>query len=466
MKISTLYKSSLILLVVLFSSCDKHLDVKPKGIVIPSTLEDYQALLSNTQELSRTSNNSIYMSDELELTDGYRAGAINFAGNAAIKAYDFQDELYDVTESDEDWRIAYRTIYICNTILSGLENNTENNPTKRDQVKGEALVHRAYTNLSLVNEYAKHYSATANTDLGIPMPLKVDINALLPRVSIKTVYQQIEKDLLEAAAILPEKSNFNYHPNKAAAYGTLARMYLYMGNWNKAYEYADKAFKINNFIYDYNTFAYSVPDNKTTGQLLGYPNITLDKKHIVLQKFSNKAGGFNYFFTFSNEQKALYGTGDLRLELASSPRNYSGTIFPNAGLGIIDIKGPYDYNNSGITTQELLLIRAEANARLGNTAPALADLELLREKRIKTDNYTKLTASSPEEAVNLVLKERRLELAFSSARLIDIKRGNLEGRNISIVHGPKTLAANDPKFVLPIPSKVMSLNPNIIQNPR
>lgn len=466
MKISTLYKSSLILLIVLFASCDKHLDVKPKGIVIPSTLEDYQALMNNSQEVSRTSNNSIYMSDEIELLDNYRAGAIGFAGNSSIKAYDFQDELYDVTESDEDWRIAYRTIYICNTILSGLENNTENNPAKRDQVKGEALVHRAYTNLSLVNEYAKHYSAAADTDPGIPMPLKVDINALLPRVTVKTVYQQIEKDLLEAAAILPEKSNFIYHPNKVAAYGTLARMYLYMGNWNKAFEYADKAFKLNSFIYDYNTFSFSVPDNKTTGQLLGYPNVTLDKKHIVLLKFNNKAGGFNYFFTFSNAQKASYGTGDLRLELASTPRNYSGTIYPNGGLGIMDTRGPYDYNNAGITTQEMLLIRAEANARLGNTVPALADLEILREKRIKTANYAKLSASSPEEVVNLVLKERRLELAFTSARLIDIKRGNLEGRNISIVHGPKTLPANDPKFVLPIPSKVISLNPNIVQNPR
>ncbi|WP_316821082.1 RagB/SusD family nutrient uptake outer membrane protein [Pedobacter gandavensis] len=466
MKISTLYKSSLVLLVVLFSSCDKHLDVKPKGIVIPGTLEDYQALLSNTQEVSRTSNNSIYMSDELALLDSYRAGAIGYAGNSAIKAYDFQDELYDASESDEDWRIAYRTLYICNTILSGLENNTENNPALRDQVKGEALVHRAFTNLTLVNEYAKHYSATADTDPGIPMPLKVDINALLPRVTVKTVYQQIEKDLLQAASILPEKSNYNYHPNKAAAYGTLARMYLYMGNWNRAYEYADKAFKINSFIYDYNTFAYSVPDNKTTGQLLGYPNVNLDKKHIVLMKFSNKAGGFNYFFTFSNEQKALYGPEDLRLELASTPRNYSGTKYPDGSLGIMDLKGPYDYNNSGITTQEMLLIRAEANARLGNTASALADLEILREKRIKTVNYSKLSAASPEEVIDLVLKERRLELAFSSARLIDIKRGNLEGRNISIVHGKNTLPANDPRFVLPIPSKVISLNPNIVQNPR
>ncbi|WP_222536164.1 RagB/SusD family nutrient uptake outer membrane protein [Pedobacter polysacchareus] len=462
----TLYKYSLILLVLLFASCDKYLDVKPKGVVIPTTLEDYQALLSAGQEITRTSNNTIYMSDELNLPDNNRAGAIGYAGNAMIKAYDFQDELFDVTEDDADWRIAYRTIYICNTILSGLETNTENNPTQRDQVKGEALVHRAFCNLTLVNEYAKHYSTSAATDPGIPLPLKADINALLPRAPVKTVYAQIEQDLLEAAAILPEKSTYTYRPNKAAAYGVLARMYLYMGNWNSAFQYADRAFKLSNFIYDYNDLKFSNPNNKPASQILGMPSVTLDKKHIVLHKFHNIAGSFNYYFTYSDVQKALYENGDLRLEFGSSPTNYSGVAYPNGGLAMFDLKGPYDYNNAGITTQELLLMRAEASARLGNTIPALEDLELLRIKRFSPKNYVKLSASSPAEAVNLVLRERRLELTFSNARLIDIKRGNLEGRNISIVHGTKTLPANDPKFVLPIPSKVMSLNPNIVQNPR
>lgn len=465
MKIANLYKTTALLLVVLFTSCDKFLDIQPKGVVIPSKLDDYIALMSAPLEITRTGNNMHYFTDEITLPDAYRPSvAGSFIGNVAIRGYDFEKELYDVSENDLDWNLAYRAIYITNTVLVGLETNTENNLAKKNQVKGEALVHRAFYYLMLVNEYAKHYSTTAATDLGVPMPLKPDINALPDRASVKAVYDQIEKDLLTAADILPEKSAYTYRPNKAGAYGVLARMYLYMGNWEKTYEYANKAFAISNFIYDYNTFSWTNTTNPAAGQLLGYASTSVDKRHIVLLKYMAKVGSYgDYYFLYSDSQKSLYETNDLRFTFGATTKKFSGAAL--LGFGIMDNSGVYDYNNGGITTQELVLMRAEASARLNHTQAALDDLDLLRKKRF-SGTYVNLTATTPAAALDLVLKERRLELAFQGFRLIDIKRLNLEGRNISIVHGAKTLSANDPRFVLPIPSKVISLNPNIAQNPR
>lgn len=476
MKLFNIYKYTIVLAVVLFSSCNKFLDVEPKGVVIPTTLDDFAALMSAPLEVSRTANNMHFMTDEITLPDANRPGAGNYPGPAAIKAYDFEAELYDVTEVDQDWNTAYRTIYVANSVLSGLEINTETDQAKRNQVKGEALVHRAYAYLTLVNEYAKHYSSTAETDMGVPLNLKVDINALPARASVKAVYAQIEKDLLEAAAILADKSTYTYRPNKAGAYGVLARMYLYMGNWAKTEEYASKALAINNFIYDYTTFTLTNTANPPFAQITGYPSSSIAKKHNVLLKYSLKAGSYEYNFLYADEQYNLfnpaapnpanyYDVNDLRQVFGSSTKNYSGTI-PNGGKGIMDTNGIYDYENSGITTQELVLMRAEALARLNQTQPALDALNALRKKRIPTAKYADLNAATPADALNLVLRERRIELAFSGLRLADIKRLNLEGRNISVTHGTKTLAANSPRFVLPIPSKVISLNGNIIQNPR
>lgn len=481
MKLFKIYKyTAVVLSIVLFTSCDKFLDVEPKGEVIPTTLDDYLALMSAPLQVGRTSNNTHFITDEINLPDAYRAGANGYPGPGALKAYDFEAELYDVSEEDEDWNVAYRTIYVANSVLSGLETNTETNQAKRNQAKGEALVHRAYSYLTLVNEYAKHYSNSAETDMGVPLNLKVDINALPARASVKEVYTQIEKDLLEAANILSEKSTYAYRPNKAAAYGVLARMYLYMGNWAKTAEYAGKALAISNFIYDYNTFTLVSPAKPHSSAINGYPSSSIAKKHIVLSKYSLKVGSYEYNYLFSKEQFNLfnpiaqdpsdpnfpYNVNDLREVYGSSPYGYSGKPFVDEGRGIKDTFGTYDYNNSGITTQELILTRAEALARLNQTQLALDDLNTLRKKRIPTKKYVDLTAASGPDALELVLKERRIELAFSGLRLADIKRLNLEGRNISVTHGSKTLPANSPRFVLPIPSKVISLNGNIKQNPR
>jgi hypothetical protein len=465
MKRTTYYITLLAALFIVLPSCNKFLDVLPKGVVIPTTLDDYQALLSAPLEIVRTSNNQAFLTDEIVLPDAYRAAANSYPGKSAVRAYDFENELYDVNEDDPDWTIAYRTLYVCNTVLKGLETNHENDPGRKNRIKGEALVHRAFTYLTLANEYGNHYNtSTAATDLAVPMPLKPDINALLSRSTVKEVYEQVETDLLEAIDLLPEKSVFTFRPNKASAFGVLSRMYLYMGNWQKAYENADKAFALSNYIYDYNTFTWSNPANKALSVLTGYPSAAVDKKDRVLNKYQRMAGGYNFVFLLSKEQSDLFEDGDLRKEFATSSKDWYGTELPF--LGILETKAAYDYDRTGITTSELLLIRAEAQARLENKEGAMEDLNTLRKKRFETTAYMDLTASTPAEALDLVLNERRIELAFTGLRLSDIKRLNLEGRNISITHGDKTLLPGDPRMVLPIPAKVISLNGNIIQNPR
>ena len=134
--------------------------------------------------------------------------------------------------------------------------------------------------------------------------------------------------------------------------------------------------------------------------------------------------------------------------------------------GILEMNGAYDYNKGGITTQELVLVRAEAAARLGNVAKALADLNLLRSKRFTTASFVKLESTDKNEVLNWVLNERRIELAFLGHRLADIKRLTLEGRKFQIKRGDKTYEGNSPLLVYPIPAKNMSVNPNLVQNPR
>lgn len=465
MKTINIFSSILLLLALTLTSCNKFLDVEPKGVVIPTTIDDYQALLSAPLEIVRTSNIQVYMTDDINLPEEFRASANSFPGKEGVLAYDFAKEIYETNEDDQDWNIAYRTIYVCNTIISGIELSKEPITQKAKNIKGEALVHRAFTYLNIVNEYARHYNpVTSAADPGVPMPLTPDINAKLSRATVKEVYNQIEKDLLESADLLPAVSQYSYRPGKPAAYGVLSRMYLFMGQWQKSLEYANKAFELSNYVYDYNSFSWTNPSNPSSSQINGYPSTTAAKKDIVFNKYLRIVGCYSTVFLFSDDLLKQYDKGDLRLEFGSTPKDYYGNLLP--GKGILDTKAVYDYNHGGITTSELLLIRAESKARLNDVPGAIADLNLLRKKRIRTADYMDLTANNSSEALSLVLKERRVELAFKGMRLYDIKRLHIEGKTTSIKRGSTIISSGDPRLVVPIPSKVINLNPNITQNPR
>ena len=78
-----------------------------------------------------------------------------------------------------------------------------------------------------------------------------------------------------------------------------------------------------------------------------------------------------------------------------------------------------------------------------------------------------------DSVLNFVLAERRRELAFNGfTRLVDLKRLNLDPRfatTVKHVGANETwvLMPNDPKYVLPIPQKVMRFNANsMTQNER
>ncbi len=91
----------------------------------------------------------------------------------------------------------------------------------------------------------------------------------------------------------------------------------------------------------------------------------------------------------------------------------------------------------------------------------------LRNNRIK--DHTPLTAANNDDALRQVLEERRRELAMSGmTRYIDLKRLNRDARFAKTVthataEGTFTLPANDAKYVLPIPPKVLRFNSGTMQ---
>lgn len=130
----------------------------------------------------------------------------------------------------------------------------------------------------------------------------------------------------------------------------------------------------------------------------------------------------------------------------------------------------YIYANMAMSVPEVILIAAECEARVGSKDQAMLYLDQLLEYRIV--GYQPQTAATNQEALDKVLAERRKEMCMlGCTRVIDLKRLNREPRYAkTITHVANgqtfTLEPNSPRYIFPIPPKVLSFNPNMQPNER
>ncbi|RYE36576.1 MAG: RagB/SusD family nutrient uptake outer membrane protein, partial [Sphingobacteriaceae bacterium] len=68
---------------------------------------------------------------------------------------------------------------------------------------------------------------------------------------------------------------------------------------------------------------------------------------------------------------------------------------------------------------------AEAEAKLGQTAQALADVDLIRKNRGLQNALYNGSVPANQTVLQAVLQERRLELAFEGHRMYDVYRNKL-----------------------------------------
>src|SRR5690606_18453219 len=170
------------------------------------------------------------------------------------------------------------------------------------------------------------------------------------------------------------------------------------------------------------------------------------------------------FYAVDRSFYKSFSENDLRKSIFFR-ENVDGSFYYRGGY-----TGVLNMMFSGMTNAEIYLMRAECYAREGKISEAMNDLNTLLQNRLDhTHPIIPVTASSKEEALELILLERRRELMFRGLRWPDIKRLNKDGANITltrIVDGKTyTLPPNDNRYALPIPEDVIQLS-GMPQNPQ
>ena len=444
----------------LLLACRKYVEVEPQGKITPSTIADYKLLLNNNAIFNLSFGTNDFPTDDIAFTNDLTAG---ISTNVLTRIYQWQEQFYQTNEDDPEWNLFYKQIYTANVVIEGLKALTSGTGTEKQQVTAAAKVHRAYAYLCLINLYAAPYKATdAATAPGVPLLTQPGYTQSLERASIEAVYNQVLDDLNTALTDLPDLPAVKTDPSKAAVYALLARTWLYMGNYTNALTNAESTLKLQNAVLDLNTYLSAAP--------AGFPfpgfylPLSQNDPDVILMKAANNQDAP---LCLSSELLNLLGTKDLRrfFYTFNGPDlgTYSGTYFAYFA--------PLEPRHVGPRVSEVMLIKAECLARNNSTSDAMQVINDLRRKRFKPADYTQLSASSPAEALQLVLAERRRELFARGFRLFDLKRYNLDPAMAKTITHPLptqslTLAPGSNRYVYPIAPKVIGINQEITQNPR
>jgi len=437
----------IIICVLVLNSCDDFLDVKPTGVVIPESVEHFDQMLSGVNYFFESV--VLYMDPDVYT-------------NVISLAYQWSDQAFRSDEKDLAYNKLFENIYIANYVLENVDSAPiDGKESFREYVKGCAYAERAANYFILVNTYSPHYNTTtASTDITVPLVLKPDLTQDQANATVEDIYVQILKDLDEANKLL-NSNEIPYDSTRGSELGInglYAKIYLYMGDFAKAKEYADKCLNAYDFLYDFNT-----TDEESPVPVHYYEN----EENIWARTFRQRQSYFD--LNYSAELAGIY---DVVNDLRFVKYHKASVVLPE---GVFEYEQNLAYDPTLlVSVPDILLVRAECFAHENNLNAAMADLDYLRINRIKTEGYLAYSApenmpSTKEEALGLIRIERRRELPFSGQNLFDLKRYQAQGRNVDTfirdIGGIEySLEPGSSKYYVGIAESILVTSNNMVSN--
>lgn len=396
------------------------------------------------------------------------------------------------------WPYWYQTISAVNAAIAGAE-SLELSDAEINPLVAEARFIRAFSYYHLVRVFGE----VPYIDYFITDPQAV---ADISKTPVADIYQGIITDLQFAKEWLPDNysGNIKSRPTKGTAASYLSSVYLTQENFQNAYTEAKWV------IDNRERFGYSLesdfqelfratngdrPEHIFTIDFLGSQNGGGGANDDLMAPMSGIRGADHQGWSVLVPSMQVFNTWDNRdyrkwvsfddsivvkgvmvpyteFDNTQRPHIAKYSRFPGNSSG----DGRYsDHNYSAFRYAEILLIAAEAGAEANGVNSEVEGY--VNQIRARARNWAGETVTFPENVptglgkeqfVNLVLEERRIELAFEYKRWYDIKRRRLGDEAYK---GPNALephanfdASRD--YLFPLPATELDINPNLgPQNP-
>lgn len=410
-----LYPAAILLL--LLGSCKKYLQEYSQDKVYPSSASDLKELLLGSGYQTGEDISFLSVMDDDETV--YMNGNSNLAYDGYHYWQRYPSSMFGTAYQDNAWAPLYKSIAVVNVCIPQVEGFRRD--TLYNRVKGESYFIRAMDYFKLINLYAKPYSkTTAATDPGVPLKLTEYVeDKYFTRNSVGQVYDSIVYDLKSSISLLKGAlQSSNYRANEYAARGLLARVYLYMGNWQAASDQSDSI--ISSGMYS----LVNLNDLPGTSSFINAasPEVIFTGGYQNFGAAMNPPdwGSWNIVTTYmpSDALTGLYAANDLRFDFSFVPAVETPRLVYQK-LKEYDTKFVSDVFS--VRLADIYLIKAESMAMMGKDADAVGYLKQLRKNRMKNGDVSGVDLSG-DALIDTIRNERRRELCFEGHRWFDLRR--------------------------------------------
>ncbi len=496
----------LIIAINFSSSCIK--DVAPSDAITPEiltgTIEGLTQAVNGAYALFKdhvpfngtADDNLMYLRQYFQMSD--------FSGDDFACAQITEDPFYlsfslshtpTQTNARYFWYISYKIINDCNTVIEAVEKNS-NPDVVRQQLLGECYFLRAFAHFNLVRLFARPYTQSPSGP-GIILRTSLSDQALKPRATVSETYEQVIADAEKAADLMTQPRGVNF-ASKEAAWALLSRVNLYKEDNAKAADYADKVINSGRFsLADADAFPELFKNALASSETIFCIAFTQQEDYgkfgsIASMMYSDGNSGWGEEFASTSIREVMSEEpDDVRWSYIMPLEDEDGNIEKKNGIETYYIS-KFSFQDGSPTLSspvmfrlaEMYLNRAEANAKMGNQQDALDDLDAIRVNRGLEESLYDGVLPNGTTLLDIVLKERRIELAFEGHRSYDVYRNNLsmnrtfwgyhlpglKETDVDLSKEPKgyanmVIAPTDSRIIYYIPIDEIQTNTLCTQNP-
>jgi starch-binding outer membrane protein, SusD/RagB family len=421
-----------------------------------------------------------------------------------INSFRYKDRTAEKSNINYFWEMSYKIIYGANVAISMAD--LKGSDPLTDQLKGESYFLRAYATHNLVRFFAKPYNVANRQAPGVILREDKLDNMPKARATLEETYNYIIKSLKTAEELMgdempSERQNDNHKfAGKEAVRALLSRVYLYKNEPDSCIMYADQVIESGAFTLEtpesYPGYFASAKNGSESIWLIPYNPVDDQIEGSVASMIYN---GNNCWAeegaTTSLMEDMGFGTAMMDADQRWKYILTDVSVVKN-GINMYYISKFSGQDGSPTLSSpvflrlaEVYLNRAEAYAKNGDVPAAVADINEIRTNRIippegsAIGDYLLNDGSvTSDEILDLVLKERRIELAFEGHRIFDLLRNgkdivrNYWGFHLDSYNGVPgssepglnaggvLFTPDDPNVIYPIPSSEISTNKLCVPN--
>lgn len=425
--------------IIALSACSNKLDVAPDTMIAPEQVtKNNLPLLVNGARLGLTQNGfyQYYALHDIMADD---VQTLNFAGFEAGNVTPLESVLAFI------YRYPYQCIANANSAINFGEQHIADSSIR--PAVGEAYLLRAYA-YSLLTEYFGEVAIMKGGEDPLTLPF---------RDPVEKVQAFIEADLKKAAEYLPDFAGKTLVASKQAAQLLLARFYLNTNKPADAKQLAEAVISSGRFTLD--AAAY--------GDIFKYNSTAKEAIYAIGETALSGSTAYGLPAVYGPGGTGMAGNGNTWID-SGLVKSYEDTdvrkaLFLKMKPSSLTMEVYYLQKFPMEATpaypicrySEAYLIAAEAAARQGSV-----DVTRYNELRSKRGASTRNNGdfATPQAFIDELEQERRKEFIGERMRWNDMRR---YGKAIPFLESLSQPAGH---VILPLPDRLFTLNPNIIQN--